>query len=158
MPLSEEEKRRALAKQSALNKLSGDPYGNDYDYGNYRKYSNQKASNGHMTDQFKMPNHPTFSKESDYSTPQFPGGDWEEIPGNPIPGTPKMIYRPSQEMLNRGTVDLDFLKRYMQGSAENGEVMVGKPISNYDPIKAIFAAINEKPPTDFFKETKGDKK
>lgn len=31
---------------------------------------------GHFTDQFKKPNHPTFSTESQYSTPQNPGGQW----------------------------------------------------------------------------------
>lgn len=30
----------------------------------------------HMTDEFKKPNHPLFSEESVYSTPQHPGGRW----------------------------------------------------------------------------------
>ncbi len=33
-------------------------------------------ANGHMTDKFKKPNHPTFSNQSEYSTPQTPGGTW----------------------------------------------------------------------------------
>ena len=32
---------------------------------------------GHYTDKYKKPNHPSFSNESIYSTPQTPGGRWE---------------------------------------------------------------------------------
>jgi len=31
---------------------------------------------GHAPDTYKKPNHPTFSKESIYSTGQYEGGDW----------------------------------------------------------------------------------
>lgn len=31
---------------------------------------------GHFTDKFKKPNHPTFSAESQYASPIFPGGTW----------------------------------------------------------------------------------
>lgn len=34
------------------------------------------AANGHLPDTYKKPNHPTFSDESQYSTPQNPGGRW----------------------------------------------------------------------------------
>lgn len=31
---------------------------------------------GHFTDEFKLPNHPTFSNESKYSNGMFNGGEW----------------------------------------------------------------------------------
>jgi hypothetical protein len=34
---------------------------------------------GHFKDTFKKPNHPTFSKESQYSTPDNPGGNWKDL-------------------------------------------------------------------------------
>lgn len=33
---------------------------------------------GHGPDTYKKPNHPTFSNESMYSTPQRPGGSWQQ--------------------------------------------------------------------------------
>lgn len=38
------------------------------------------AGQGHATDQYKLPNHPTFSSGSMYSTTDNPGGDWEQNP------------------------------------------------------------------------------
>lgn len=35
-----------------------------------------KPINGHFPDTYKLPNHPTFSNESIYSTKQNPGGHW----------------------------------------------------------------------------------
>lgn len=53
--------------------------GVDYDYrGFYKKYGNltPQATNGHLTDEFKLPNHPTFSIESKYYTGQPNAVDW----------------------------------------------------------------------------------
>jgi hypothetical protein len=35
-----------------------------------------RDSRGHMGDEFKKPNHPTFSDQSIYSTPEAQGGQW----------------------------------------------------------------------------------
>lgn len=56
--------------------------GSSYDYdlrGAYKAGASQSA-NGHFTDQFKKPNHPTFSDQSQYSTPEAPGGSWVQDP------------------------------------------------------------------------------
>ena len=37
---------------------------------------------GHGPDTYKKPNHPTFSNESMYSTPQTPGGEWQQSGDN----------------------------------------------------------------------------
>lgn len=58
------------------------PQGNTYDYdlrGAWASGAGQ-AANGHFPDTFKKPNHPTFSDQSQYSTPQTPGGKWEQQP------------------------------------------------------------------------------
>ena len=56
--------------------------GNTYDYdlrGAFAAGAGQ-AANGHFPDTFKKPNHPTFSDQSQYSTPQMPGGQWQQQP------------------------------------------------------------------------------
>jgi hypothetical protein len=55
--------------------------GIDYDYrGFYKKYGNlsPQATNGHLTDEFKLPNHPTFSVESRYYNGQPQAIDWKQ--------------------------------------------------------------------------------
>ena len=53
-----------------------------YDYvGYFDKYGTLEPSdqtNGHYTDEFKLPLHPTFSDESVYSTKNTPGGHWSK--------------------------------------------------------------------------------
>jgi len=52
----------------------------DYDMDGYRaKYGEPDQSKGqHLTDEFKLPNHMTFSNESKYSKPGQEGGTWEK--------------------------------------------------------------------------------
>ena len=59
-----------------------------------------RDARGHMKDgrgelQGKLPWHPTFSKESPYSTDSTPGGDWVRKEG-------KWIYTPSQWQVQQG--------------------------------------------------------
>lgn len=51
----------------------------DYDYDGYiAKYGEPDQSKGqHLTDEFKLPNHITFSKDSKYSNKEQEGGDWK---------------------------------------------------------------------------------
>jgi hypothetical protein len=57
--------------------------GQDYDYEGYvKKYGEPDQSKGqHLTDEFKLPNHITFSRESIYSTPEKQGGEWKKLDG-----------------------------------------------------------------------------
>ena len=48
----------------------------DYDLRGAWKNAAQAAGNGHLPDTYKKPNHPTFSAESNYSSPQSQGGNW----------------------------------------------------------------------------------
>jgi len=69
-------------------------YEGDYDLkGFYKDNPNFKAEdkNQHLTDKYKLPNHPTFSVESKYYKEGMPAGKWEGdnyVPinrGNPLP-------------------------------------------------------------------------
>ena len=53
----------------------------DYDMEGYiKKYGVPDQSKGqHLTDEFKLPNHITFSSDSMYHSDKTPGGVWEKI-------------------------------------------------------------------------------
>ena len=57
--------------------------GDDYDMAAYiKKYGAPDQSKGqHLTDEFKKPNHITFSDESIYHSDETPGGHWEKQDG-----------------------------------------------------------------------------
>ena len=61
-----------------------DPFKGTYDYDlrGAWKAGEGKGGNGHMTDRFKKPNHPTFSRESQYEgAGGVRGGWWEGLNG-----------------------------------------------------------------------------
>ena len=64
----------------------------------------------HFIDKYKKPNHPTFSDESIYSTPETPGGHWHENYG----GSGRWVYEPSEFTKKH----LDATKRYLENSGE----------------------------------------
>lgn len=72
-PLSQQEEVafQAWAKQNP--QRLRDLY--DYDVRGFWK-AGAKVSGGHGSDEFKKPNHPTFSKFSNWVTPYTPAGDW----------------------------------------------------------------------------------
>ncbi len=65
----------------------------DYDLRGAWKDGAQQAENGHFTDKYKKPNHPTFSDESIYSNSKTPGGKWRQDKG-------KWSFTPSQHNLD----------------------------------------------------------
>lgn len=70
-----------LAKQSQLQGRDVSQDEQDYDLEGY--YNSLKATpadgGGHLPDDFKKPNHPTFSKQSKYHVPVIQeGGEWSE--------------------------------------------------------------------------------
>jgi hypothetical protein len=82
-PLSPEQEQQfqAWLKQRSVQTgrdASKDLY--DYDLRGAWLSNAQAAANGHLPDTFKKPNHPTFSNQSQYSTPQTPGGVWTQQP------------------------------------------------------------------------------
>ena len=96
--------------------------GPDYDYGAYERAFNAKEvanANEHYSDIGKLPNHPTFSNESAYSTPEYPGGIW----GKDING--RATFTPSPQMINSGATD--GLASYMQRVEPNVKLVAPSP-------------------------------
>lgn len=60
----------------------------DYDLRGFWKSGAGLAENGHGADTFKKPNHPTFSDQSKYHTPETPGGTWAQTPQGQTMFTP----------------------------------------------------------------------
>lgn len=96
--------RLDLAKSKARDDLARitRSWSGDYDYG---KSDMIQASNGHYSDSGKLPWHPTFSTESEYSSPEFKGGTWSNENG-------KDVYTPSEDMVKYGTTKglVDYMK------------------------------------------------
>jgi hypothetical protein len=89
--------------------MSGWGLPDDYDYQSYiERYGVPDQSKGqHLTDEFKLPNHITFSDESVYSTPEQQGGQWKEEGG-------RWHYYASPYVVNRqgaGRIT-DYFKRF----------------------------------------------
>lgn len=85
--------------------------GQDYDYQGYTaKYGEPDQSKGqHLTDEFKLPQHITFSDESVYSNKQTPGGRWQKEKGDP---EYDWSYTPSAYVLKNHSPEE--LKQYFQ--------------------------------------------
>lgn len=55
----------------------------DYDMRGWWKENGKQSENGHFTDQFKKPSHPTFSTDSQYNGKDgYQGGEWKQIGPN----------------------------------------------------------------------------
>lgn len=82
--------------------------GAGYDLEGYiNKYGIPDQSRGqHLTDEFKLPNHITFSDQSKYHTPETPGGQWKQEQDN------KWHYYASPYVVKQQGVDklMDYFK------------------------------------------------
>lgn len=129
-----QQQEQAFQNWAAENNRLGDL--EDYDLRGFWLNNNSFAPNGHGSDQFKKPNHPTFSDQSMYNglqNPQggnFVGGTWDESKNGQV------SFTPSAEML-RGVQPLDFLRNYMQ-RVEPGVVL------NMDRRQALANALKGK--------------
>jgi hypothetical protein len=96
-PLTPEEQKGYLQWLAQLTQKQGrDVSGDvrDYDMQGAYKAGVQQGENGHFTDQFKKPSHPTFSTESQYSGKNGNvGGTWKDL------GNGKWEYTPSKTNL-----------------------------------------------------------
>jgi hypothetical protein len=97
----------------------------DYDMKGYiEKYGEPDQSKGqHLTDEFKLPNHITFSGDSKYSNPDTPGGKWEKKNG-------KWSFTPS--MFNIEQHGIEKLKEYFEKYEKDAVLNLKKPVSNVE--------------------------
>lgn len=116
-----------------------------YDYKGFYMEDPQRAwdmikgdPKSHFVDTYKRPNHPTFSDESIYSTPDTPGGHWYENYG----GSGRWVYEPSEytkpryketrrALENTGEgylngMNIEFYKRYDDGGPKE---KIGKQLA-----------------------------
>ena len=91
----------------------------DYDLRGFFKDGKSFADNGHGSDYYKKPNHPTFSTESQYhgTDNDLFGGKWE---GGTWTGND---YRPSLKMMTT-THDRVALKNYWKDAKEPGKLFL----------------------------------
>ena len=84
--------------------------GNDYDYaiaGLAGLLARDRSKGQHGSDIGKLPNHPTFSDQSVYSTPNYRGGKWSEQNG-------QWVFTPSQDMMRNNSIAglAEYFSRY----------------------------------------------
>ena len=100
----------------------------DYDLRGAWKDNAQEASNGHLPDTWKKPNHPTFSSESRYSSKDRPGGRWTEGKNG------KWQFEASA--WNVRNLGADGLKRYFQKAEPDAQLTI--------PVQALMYAGGKK--------------
>ena len=71
----------------------------------------------HGPDQYKYPNHMTFSDESMYSTPEHMGGHWTELKNG------KWQFQPSQWNIQNAGGKEKFLKWWNEGEGKEGNIV-----------------------------------
>jgi broad specificity phosphatase PhoE len=127
---NDEEQKYQQWKQKLPGDLKND---NDYDLrGQYKQNPNVEPSERmHFTDEFKKPNHITFSDQSKYNDPNngVIGGHWE---GDDNSGT---FYASSQNVKNAGGLDKlqQYFKQYEPGYKVIAPGPDGKPLKSNEP-------------------------
>ncbi len=93
----------------------------DYDLRGYYSGggSATPVGEGHLTDRYKKPNHPTFSTESMYSTPDELGGTW---------GPGYKSFMPSQGMLDKRSLSqiLEYFRQHENNVEVDNPYKVGR--------------------------------
>lgn len=91
----------------------------DYDMPGYvAKYGKPDQSKGqHLTDEFKLPNHMTFSSDSNFSKPGEEGGTWADVMG-------KWLFYPSNFNLQQHPADE--LQDYFNRREPNARLVLPK--------------------------------
>ena len=113
----------ALVDPSFMAKITGSIYG-DYDYG---ADNVQDFVTGHYSDKGKMPWHPTFSKESMYSSDNYSGGEWSQ--DKEAPNVFKRdVFTPSIDMVQSGATY--GLAEYFNKVEPNGVLQAPAPYNS----------------------------
>lgn len=135
------------------------PYSDNLDYDYYSFFKNNGVGDiqNHFPDTYKRPNHPTFSNESIYSTPENPGGTWKGETYNPkgkfqfADGGPKTkTYTNKAEYDKALQAYNDSLNLFKEGVSYYGDVKdLGRTFNSvsatYPPNKAAYETEKIKP-------------
>lgn len=111
---------KALNQMDDFNKESPD-YGMDsYIKKNgvpapYRSMVEYMKGGRHIGDEFKMPNHQTFSTQSSYSAPDMQGGEWKT---GGAEGSPYWSFKPSEFNLKQNPIEE--LMKYWKSNQPEG--------------------------------------
>jgi hypothetical protein len=129
----------------------------DYDVNGYFLSGQGTSPNGHMTDQFKKPNHPTFSDESIYSslTGTKPGS-WQGpnhdqyVPFQEKKGSKKMSLDPTSilDTVQTGVDTLNLGKMSSAGfdfEAHQNKLLNSGPFAEATARQSVFLPQTEKP-------------
>lgn len=123
---------KAFRTWAVQNKRDPDMESIDYDLRGFWKNGNDFAANGHGSDLFKKPNHPTFSVDSQWHgtpTPEggtYVGGTW--APPDEVGGR-RGMFIPSHEMLNT-THPRAWLEDYMRKREPDYDLGVPRGLRN----------------------------
>ena len=134
----------------------------DYDYRKFYSRNRDDAeamltgdTSAHFTDQYKLPNHPTFSNESIYNTTTTPGGNWVEHPND------KWEFQHSDFTMRHSDETLNYLKENDNNSIstyKGGVVLPEVTVNAYsnggiteEPVAATFGLpeVNIYPQNEF---------
>lgn len=119
-----------LAKQRAAGQNVSDK---DYDMRGFWLSGQAQAANGHYTDEFKKPSHPTFSNESKYSGAnegEIAGGSWTPPA---VEGGKDWTFKPSEYNLQQRSPEE--LKRYLGESDPDVKLDVSYALQKLKGIK-----------------------
>jgi hypothetical protein len=121
MQLSDADEKRFQQKIASGELRKGDLY--DYDVRAWMMSGDSPDARGHGSDIGKKPNHPTFSTESMYSSPESMGGQWSK---NAITG--EDMFTPSHDNFKYRNYDelSNYFKKYEKDTKLQG-VNVSSP-------------------------------
>lgn len=103
----------------------------DYDLRGAFASDAKKATNGHLPDTWKKPNHPTFSRESMYSgVDGDAGGEWRDA------GNGKWVYYASPG--NVANMGADGLQSYFNRVEPDSSLVLDVPQSDMTALDRIF--------------------
>ena len=100
--------------------------GRDYDLQGAYQASLRPDGRGHMDDEFKKPNHPTFSAGSKYKTDEEPGGVWATRNGHDI-------FIPTGH--NLSNMSLDKMTDYFRDVEPNGQIQAPDDLTEQNAAK-----------------------
>lgn len=120
MPSTNYDTKLSPEEEKSFQQWAGDKVSDTEDYdlrGYYKKFGDKPLKEGHLSDEFKKPNHPTFSDESIYHGQDGnEGGTWSPL------GNGQYVFIPGKTNLENH--DENYLNAYFQAIEPNHILLV----------------------------------